>query len=74
MQVVPAFDPLEDCDSGFGLRLEPTPIEQLFLECGEEAFGHGVVVGITDRALLCSPPDERMTGGVNLLAPGFRFA
>lgn len=50
MQVVPAFDPLEYGDAGFGLRLEPTPIEQLLLEGREEAFSHGVVVGITDRA------------------------
>jgi hypothetical protein len=51
MQVIPTLDPLEDRDPGFGLRLELTPVEQLPLEGREEAFGHGVVVGITDRAI-----------------------
>ena len=50
MQVVPALDPLEDRCPGLGLRLEPTPIEQFLLEESEEAFGHGIVVVITDQA------------------------
>ena len=50
MQVVPALDPRKDRCPDLGLRLEPTPIEQLLLEGSEEALGHGVVVVITDRA------------------------
>jgi hypothetical protein len=48
--VVEALDELEHGHAGFGLRLEPSSIEKLALERGEEALRHRVVVGIAHRA------------------------
>jgi len=49
-RVVPAFDPAEDSQTRLGLALEAAPVEQLAFETREEALGHGVVVGVSDRA------------------------
>ena len=48
MRVVPALDPLEHGELGFGLSLEAPSIEQFALERGEQALGQGVVVGVAD--------------------------
>ena len=50
MRVVPAFDPFEYRQPGFGLRLEGPAVQQFAFQCREEAFGHGVVIRIADRA------------------------
>ncbi len=50
VRVVPSFDPLEDGHLRLGLGSEPSTVEQLALEGGEEALGHRIVVGIADRA------------------------
>jgi len=50
MRVVPALDPFEQGHSGLGFRPEAPMLEQLLLERGEHALGHGVVVGIAHRA------------------------
>jgi hypothetical protein len=42
--MVKAFDELGDGGAGFGLGLEALPGEELALQRGEEALGHGVVV------------------------------
>ena len=49
-RVVPALDVSEHGEPRFGLGLEGGPIEQLAFEAGEEALGHGVVVGVADAA------------------------
>src|SRR5215467_11688665 len=48
--IVPPFDVAEDRHPGLGLRCEPVACQQLAFQCGEEAFAHGVVVGVTDRS------------------------
>ena len=50
MRIVPALEPLEERHAGFGLTLKPATVEHFAFERGEEAFGHGVIVGIADRA------------------------
>ena len=50
LRVVPTFDEVEHGDLGFGWALEATPIEQLTLERGEEALGHGIVEAIAHRS------------------------
>ena len=47
--IVKALDEFEDSHARFSVRLEGTPIKQLTFECGEEALGHRVVVGVSDR-------------------------
>jgi len=47
--VVPALDELEDGHACLGLGLERLPFDQLALQGGEEAIGHGVVVAIPGR-------------------------
>jgi hypothetical protein len=49
-RIVKAFDELEDGDARLGVRPEPPPVEQLTFEGGEEAFRHGIVVSVADRA------------------------
>ena len=48
--VVSALDVTEARHPGLGPRHEPSSAEQLRLQVRQEAFGHGVVVGIADRA------------------------
>src|ERR1700739_4909650 len=48
-RIVEALDEGEPCASRLGLRLEPAAIEQFAFEGREEAFAHGVVIGIADR-------------------------
>jgi hypothetical protein len=48
--IVKSFDELERGHPRLGLRLEPTPVEKLALERGEEALAHRIVVGVSDRA------------------------
>ena len=50
VRVVPTFEPAEDGDLGLGLGAETTAVQHLAFQGGEEALGHGVVVGITDRS------------------------
>lgn len=40
---VPGFDPVADRQTGFGPGSEPSPIDEFFLQSGEERFGGGVV-------------------------------
>ena len=47
--VVPALDELEDGHACLGLGVERLPLDQLALQGGEEALGHGVVVAIPGR-------------------------
>ena len=49
-RIVEALDEIEDRDPCLGLRLEPTPLKKLAFERSEEAFAHGVVVSVSDRA------------------------
>ncbi len=49
-RVVEAFDEGEHRHPGLGLGPEAAAVEQLSLEGGEECLGHGVVVGVADRA------------------------
>ena len=44
--VVPAFDELEDRHARFGLGTERAPVDELALQRGKEALGHGVVEAI----------------------------
>jgi len=48
-RVVPAFDPVKDRRPGFGLGVEPSAVEQLTFEGGEEALGHRIVVAVAHR-------------------------
>jgi len=48
-RIIPTLDVAEAGHLGLGLGCEPAAAEQLGLEGGEEALGHGVVVGVTDR-------------------------
>ena len=50
MGIVPAFDELEDVESGAGVSAVGPAIDPLAFECGEEALTHGVVKAITDGA------------------------
>src|SRR6202030_3810021 len=47
-RIIPTLDVAEAGHLGLGLGCEPAAAEQLGLEGGEEALGHGVVVGVTD--------------------------
>ena len=47
LRVVPTFDEVEHGDLGLSLALEAPPLEQLALERGKEALGHGIVEAIT---------------------------
>jgi hypothetical protein len=47
--VVPPLDVCEQREVCFRLGHPAAPIDQFTLECGEEALGHRVVVGIADR-------------------------
>ena len=49
-RIVEALDEIEDRAPCFDLRLEPAPLEELAFERSEEAFAHGVVIGVSDRA------------------------
>lgn len=49
VQVIPAFQPFEDRRLGLCMGFESTTAEQFPPQCGEEALGHGVVVGITQK-------------------------
>lgn len=53
--VVPALDKFKACDTGFGLNLEPLPVEQFAFECGEETLAHGVA-----KQSLTDPIEGRM--------------
>jgi hypothetical protein len=48
--VVEALDELEHRDPRLGLRLEPTPVEKLTFQRGEEALAHRIIVGVANRA------------------------
>ncbi len=48
--VVPAFDPFEHCLFGLAAGGECGPVEYFTFEGGEEAFGHGVVVTVSDAS------------------------
>src|SRR3954452_13967941 len=48
--VVPAFDPGEHCQAGFGTGFEGFAVDEFALETSEEALSHGVVVRIADRS------------------------
>src|SRR5262249_7592628 len=48
--IVEAFDESEHRHTRLGLVLEPVAGQQLALKRGEEAFAHGVVVGVSNRA------------------------
>src|SRR5687768_3928341 len=48
--VVPTLDPGEQGCSRLGLALPTAPVDQLAFEAGEEALGHGVVIGVPDRS------------------------
>src|SRR5277367_5245609 len=48
-RVIPTLDVAKAGHLRLGLRCEPATAEQLGLEGGEEALGHGIVVGVTDR-------------------------
>ena len=48
--VVEALDEAEDAQAGFCLGSEAISVEQLALECREEALAHRIVVGVADRA------------------------
>jgi len=50
MGVVPALDELEEGHLGLGVRLEPTPVEELAFKRGEETLAPGVVVRISAGA------------------------
>ena len=45
--VVEAFQVVEDGYPGFGPGAEAVAVQQLAFQGGEEALGHGVVVGVT---------------------------
>ena len=47
-RIVPALDVAEAGHLRFGLGGKPAAAEQLGLQGGEEALGHGVVVGVAD--------------------------
>ena len=49
VRVVPSLDPFEHRHTGFGLGLESAPVQQFTFHGGEEAFGHGIVVGVAYR-------------------------
>src|ERR1700687_3019089 len=49
-RIIKSFQVFKHRKLGLRLRAEAAPIEQLALESGKEAFGHGIVVGITDGA------------------------
>ncbi len=49
-RVVPAFGELEDGPPHLDGGLETVAVDQLALELGEEALGHGVVVALVNRA------------------------
>ena len=55
MLVVPAGDELEDSQLGLASRRPDVTINQLILERGEEALGHGIVPARTrpTHALAC---------------------
>ena len=50
MRIVPPFDVAEERESGFGMRGKAMSREALDFEGGEEAFSHGVIVGIATCA------------------------
>ncbi len=50
MTVVEVLDELEDRSSRLGLALEPIAIEKLAFEGGVEAFTHGIIIRIPNRA------------------------
>jgi len=50
-RIVEALDEIEERNPRLGLRLEPTPVEELAFERGEEALAHGVVIGVSDFPL-----------------------
>ena len=41
--VVPGFDPVADRQAGFGSGFEHSPIDEFFLQRGQERFGGSVV-------------------------------
>lgn len=49
-RIVDAIHEGERRHPGCGLQVAAVPIQQFALEIGEERLGHGVVVGISDRA------------------------
>src|ERR1700759_5740894 len=49
-RVIPTLDVAKAGPFRLGPRCEPATAEQLGFEGGEEALGHGVVVGVTDRS------------------------
>ena len=50
VRVVPGLNPGKDRQARFGVGLPDPPVNQLTLQRGKEAFCHGVVIGIADRA------------------------
>src|SRR6201986_1922070 len=49
-RVVEALEELEHRDPRLGLSLEPTSVEKLAFQRGEEALAHRIVVGVANRA------------------------
>ena len=49
-RVVPTLDVGEEGQARLGLGLPAAPVDELAFEAGEEALGHGVVVGVADRS------------------------
>ena len=50
MRVVPTFDEIEDGHLCLGLGLAAAAVQQLAFQRGEEAFAHGVIETVADRA------------------------
>ena len=48
--ILPSLHVAEDRHPGLDLRCEPAACQQLAFQGSEEAFAHGVVVGVTDRS------------------------
>ena len=49
-RIVEALDELEDRHARLGLRPEPSPVQQLAFERGEETLRHCIVIGIANRS------------------------
>ncbi len=48
--VIPAFNPGEYCQAGFGTGFESFAVNEFTLQAGKEALRHGVIVCIADRS------------------------
>ena len=50
VRVVPALDPGKDGQASLGLGFPGAPGNQLTLQSGKKALGHGVVIGIPNSS------------------------